>query len=321
MAIVTILGPRDAGPGERALVFQKVAEFLGDEPPTRIDVPAKGSTGDGEGRLREGVAEIVPALQSGSLFGGATPVLLVDAQHLLRAEAEIVAELVEAADPSSTALVVVSAGPVPAPLGKVLRTVGEVVEIPKLRERDAAAWLAEAAKARGLRLEGPAAAILLQRFGTDLAALGQALDQLAVLGRVVDVDTVRERFTNRPEEPVWLLTDAIVAGREAEALRRLADYLEHAHPLALLASLEGEIRRRALAQVAPDFETLAGWVGSSRYPVKKAWEARNRTRAAGLARALDAIARADLALKREPEATHRVTMERLTVALSRWLGR
>jgi hypothetical protein len=34
-----------------------------------------------------------------------------------------------------------------------------------------------------------------------------------------------------------------------------------------------------------------------------------------------AIAKADLTLKTQPEPTHRVTLERLTVAMCRWMSR
>ena len=45
----------------------------------RIDVPGRGSE-SAETQLRETVQPIVPALQSGSLFGGSNGVLVVDAQ-------------------------------------------------------------------------------------------------------------------------------------------------------------------------------------------------------------------------------------------------
>jgi len=321
--VFTVLGPRDAGPGERERMLDEAARLLGNDDHVRVDVPGRGGDGEGEGVLREGVQAVVPALQSGSLFGGPRALLVVDAQRLLKGEAEIVAELVGAVDPDEVVAVFVAEGAVPAPLGAVLRRSGETITVKKLRERDASAWLATAARERGIRLGEGAAAVLLQRYGSDVAALGRALDQLAVNGGTVTAASVRGRFQNRPDEPMWHLADAIVAGDEGEALRRLADFLEHGHPLALLAFLEGEVRRRSLAAVAPDLETYAAWVGGSpqAYPVRKVWERRNRTGAAGLRRAIGAIARAEAGLKTAPEATHRVTMERLVVALSRWLGR
>ena len=52
--------------------------------------------------------------------------------------------------------------------------------------------------------------------------------------------------------------------------------------------------------------------------MKKVWDARGRVRASDLQKAVASLAKADLQLKTAPEATHRVTLERLTVALCRW---
>jgi DNA polymerase III delta subunit len=247
----------------------------------------------------------------------------VDAQNLQKSEAEVIAELVTLADADLMTAVFVSAGSILAPLAKVLKERGETTSIKKMRERDAARWLGEAARDRRLRLEPEAVTILLRRFGSDVAALGQALDQLAVDGETITAEAVTGRYANRPDEPMWLLADAISDGKEGEALRRLADFLEHGHPLVVLSFLEGEVKKRSLAAIAPDVGTYATWVGGSpqAYPVKKVWDQRSRTRSESLRRSLDALARADLQIKTAPEETHRVTLERLTVAMCRWLGK
>jgi DNA polymerase III delta subunit len=326
MSFHVIAGPRDAGPGERALMFDRAAEIFsaaGIDDHDRIDVPGRGAAEASETQLREPLQPIVPALQSGSLFGGSNGLLVVDAQNLQKAEAEVIAELVEVADPDAVTAVFLTAGAIPSPLAKILKERGESVSIKKMRERDATRWLGEAAKERRLRIEPEAVTVLVRHFGSDVAALGQALDQLAVDGETVTAEAVEGRYVNRPDEPMWLLADAISDGKEGEALRRLADFLEHGHPLVVLSFLEGEVRKRSLAAIAPDVDTYAGWVGGSaqNYPVKKVWEQRSRTRSESLRRSLDALARADLQIKTAPEETHRVTLERLTVAMCRWIGR
>jgi DNA polymerase III delta subunit len=248
-------------------------------------------------------------------------VLVMDAHQFLKAEAEIVADLIGLFDDSSV-VCFVAAGSIPAPLGKAVKEAGETITVKKMRERDAAGWLSEASRSRGIRLEGEASALLLQRFGTDTAALGQALDQLAALEGPITAEEVAGRFRNRPDEPMWHYSDAVSAGKTGEALRRLADFLTHGHPLQLLAFMESDLKRRAMAAAAPDVETFASWVGAKpdHYPVTKAWRARNTVSEDHLRRALDALARADLQIKTAPEVTHRLTLERLTVALSRWYG-
>ena len=300
------------------------AEILtsdGVDDPTRIDVPPKGTSTEDSGTMREPVAALVPALQSGSLFGGTTGVMVLDAQSLLKAEIDTIAELLASSDPASSSVVFVASGTLPAPLKKAVT--GETITVKAITERDAAAWLTSEAKARGLKIDQDARTELLHRFGSDTAAMGRALDQLAVSGSSVTAEDVHARFTNRPDEPMWFLGDAIMAGDQAEALRRLSDFLLHQHPLVLLSYLEGEVRKRSLAAVAPDYETFASWAGANpnSYATKKIWQSRTRANGEALANSVRAIARADLALKTEPDATHRVTLERLTVAMCRWMAR
>ena len=321
MSVLAIVGPRDAGPGERQEMLERGHAHLAEaESLVRVDVPAKGSgSDDGEGAMRTDLEAVVPALQSGSLFGGQEAVLLVDAQSLLKAEAEIIAELL--ADlPSGLEVAITAAGSLPGPLSRVVKAVGEIETIKKFRERDAGQWLGAELKRRKLRLPAEAQAALIQRFGSDLAALAGALDQLELADEMPSAEELIERFRTRPDEPVWLFADAVSAGDVGQALRRLTDFLTHSHPLVLLAYLENDLKRRALAAAAPDIATFAEWSGTKpdHYPTKKAWNLRTRTSDSELRRALDAISRADQHLKSAPEDTHRLTMERLTVALCRW---
>lgn len=300
---------------------RRLLEAAGVDAVDRFDVPPRGGgEQDDGGGLRPEVERLIPALQSGSLFGGRRGVLVVDAQHFLRAEAEAVAALVESFDSETGRVVLMAQGSLPEPLRSVVKAHGEVHSVKKLRERDAADWLGQTARRRRIRLQPAAAAALVQRFGSDVAALGQALDQLATIEGPVGAEEVNARFRNRPDEPTWLYADAVASGDVGEALRRLADFLTHGHPLQLLAAIEGDLRRRALAAAAPSLEVFAEWVGArpDHYPVTKAWRARDVTGEDDLRRALQAVARADITLKSAPEATHRLTMERLTVALARW---
>jgi DNA polymerase III delta subunit len=282
----------------------------------RIDVPLKGGGDDGEGALRSPVEAMVPALQSGSLFGGRRGVLVVDAHQLLKAEADIAASLVETVDGSSSVVVFVADGSLPGALGKAVKAVGETITIRKMRERDVADWLVQQSRERRLRLEPEASNALLQRFGSDIASMSQALEQMATIEGPITLEEVNARFRSRPDEPMWLYSDAVASGNTGEALRRLADFLTHGHPLQLMAFLLSDLRRRSIAAASPDMATFAERIGTSpdHYPTKKAWNQREASSEEDLRRALDAMARADLTLKTAPETSHRVTMERLTVA-------
>lgn len=305
------------------MVAEATVLLTGDgvDEPSRIDVPAKGSSGDDTGLLRDPVAAIVPALQSGSLFGGANGVMVVDSQSLLKAEIDTIAELLGTSDPDASSVVFVASGTLPAAIKKLVT--GELIAIKAITERDAAAWLTQHAKSQGLQIDQDARTEILHRFGSNTSAMLRALEQLAASGTSITAEDVHARFTNRPDEPMWFLGDAIMAGDQGEALRRLADFLHHQHPLILLSYLEREVRKRSLAAVSEDYETFAKRVGGNpnSYATKKIWQSRTRANGEALSQCVRAIAKADLTLKTQPEATHRVTLERLTVAMSWWMSR
>ena len=77
--VLAVLGPRDAGPGERLEMLRRahaLLEHAGVDGVDRIDVPSKGGGDEMEGSMRVAVEAMVPALQSGSLFGGRRGVLV-----------------------------------------------------------------------------------------------------------------------------------------------------------------------------------------------------------------------------------------------------
>ncbi len=327
MGWIAVTGPRDAGAGERERMMAIASDAFaaaGVEDPTRIDVPGRGAgSSDDSATLRDQVLAIVPALQSGSLFGGATGVFVMDAQNLLKAEVSAIIEMLANADPEQAVAVFAASGTMPAALKKAIAATGEVLDIKAMGARDAAQFISQYARDSGLRIDQAARDELIKHFGTDSAAIKRAIDQLAVSGGVIEAETVRTTFDNRPDEPMWFLGDAIMSGDHTEALRRLADFLQHNHPLVLLAYLEGEVRKRSLAAVAPDYDTFAQWAGGNprSYATKKVWESRTRANGRALSDCVRALAKADLTLKTQPEASHRVTLERLTVAMSRWMAR
>ena len=324
-SLVHISGPAGPGPGERRQMLDRAAQVfeacgIASSEVVRIDVPGRGQSEAAEEAIRPEVAPVVPAVQSGSLFGGRIGVMVVDAQLLRAEEAAVVADLLAQPGAEGRQVVLVSGGRLPAPLGAYAGKHGETVKVGKLRDRDVFSWIREAARERGLKLQSGAGEALVDRYGSDIGSLGQALDQLASADEAVTGGLVRERFRNQPDQPMWRFTDAVARGRLDDALRRLHDLLVHNHPLALLAVVENDLRRRALASAAPDIGTYAGWIGSkpNAFPTQKSWEAGRRADEGKLTLALDAVRRADGMLKTMPEETHLVTLERLTAALCYW---
>ena len=325
--LLHVSGANNVGPGERQEMLERGRAFLlaAGVPPdqiVRLDVPVRGGGEDGDGPLRTDLEPIIPMLQSGSLFGDRQGVMVVEAQNLNAAETVLLADLLAQADDESVAVSMVAFGSLPAALAKLIKATGEVVTVRKMWERQAGEWLGNEIRHRDLVLEGDASEALLQRFGTDTAALGQALDQLHEHRGKITKALVLDRFRSRPDDPLVHYTDAISAGNVGEALRRLADFMTHGHPLVLLAALEGDLRRRAVASASDDEESFRSAIGarSDDRRAARLWRDRGRVNDSSLSRALAALVRADRVMKTQPEEVHRVTLERLTVALCRWYG-
>ena len=322
MALLIITGPSSAGPGEREQMLDLASDHMvrhdvARDQIVRIDVPGRGAGEEGDGALRAELEPLVPMLQSGSLFGEAQGLELIDAQNLQKAEVQTLAELLEGADLAAIEVILLYGGAVP----KAIKSLnGQTISVRKMWERQATQWLEEQVEVRGLTLEKGADKALMKRFGTDTASMGQALDQLEETSGKITADLIMDRFKNRPDEPTWHITDAIEKGDVPTALRRLSDFLVHGHPLVYLAALESDLKKRSLAATAPDKETLKTWVGGSDRQLSRLWNQRGRVRESSLRRAQDALVRADRVVKTMPEDVHRVTLERLTVAFCRWYG-
>ena len=325
MSLHLIAGPSNSGPGERQQMLDMAAEIFAGVGTDRaeiirIDVPARGAGEQGAGDLRAELEPLIPALQSGSLFGTGLGVLLVDGHALNSNEAEVVASLIENADLETVTLVILATGALSSRLGTVLKKRGQTVPVKKMYEKQATTWLANEVERRGLTLDKGAESALLQRFGTDTGAMSSALEQLGEHQGRITRDLVLARFKNRPDEPLFHLTDAIAKGDVGVALRRLGDFLAHGHPLVFLAALENDVKRRALAAAAPDEPTFKEWIGSRGrdYRAEKTWRERGRVRESSLRLAQQALVKADRVMKSQPEELHQVTLERMTVALCRW---
>jgi DNA polymerase III delta subunit len=327
MALLLISAPSNAGPGERQQMLDGAAEHfaragLERSQVLRIDVPGRGAGEEGDGALRTELEPAIPLLQSGSLFGEAQGLELVDAQNLQAAEGSVLEELIKTADLSSIEIVLLAAGALPRSLSVLVKSLGTSQSVKKMWERQALQWLEAEVRDRGLVLEKGADKAILQKFGSDTASMGQALDQLEQTSGKITKELILDRFKNRPDEPTFLITDAISKGDVGEALRRLSDFLVHGHPLVFLAAVESDLKKRALAAAAPDEPTFREWLGATagdRGP-SRFWSQRGRVRESSLRRAQEALVRADRVIKSQPEEVHRVTLERLTVALCRWYG-
>ena len=112
---------------------------------------------------------------------------------------------------------------------KLCGAAGTVVECPELNEREAAQWVRQEAEQRGKRIDSAAVSALVERSGTHLSDLNNALN--VVIGYVGDAAAVtatdvQAACADVAEEEVWALTDAIAASEAGGALRALRKLLD-----------------------------------------------------------------------------------------------
>lgn len=269
--VLAVIIPDRGGPGEREEALETARRHLrrtgvGGSQIIRMDVPssrgqAAPRTGvpDQHGAFRHELLEIVPLLQSSSLFGQKQGLLLVDAQNLLSGEALALSELLGAIDSAAVAVAIVAVRSLPKAVAKKVKEIGRVESMRQLWENQVHGWLDRQSKEKGLRMGYQSRAALVQRFGTDRSALRRALEQLQGENRPITAGMIMERFRNRPDQPVFRILDEILAGNTEGALRRLGDYLANARssdgrPYILLGTLESDLRLRLIASQAHDRE-------------------------------------------------------------------
>lgn len=267
--VLAVVIPRGS-PGEREEGLETARKHLrgaGVEEAqiVRMDVPSSRGQGapppgmpEQHGAFRHDLLEIVPLLQSSSLFGQKQGLLLVDAHNLLSAESQALGEMLGALDPSAVAVAIV-AERLPKDLSKKVKEIGKVKSLRQMWENQVHGWLDHQSREKGLRMSYQSRAALVQRFGTDRAALRRALEQLQGENRPITAAMIIERFRNRPDQPVFRILDEILAGNTEAALRRLGDYLANARssdgrPYILLGTLESDLRLRLMASQARDRE-------------------------------------------------------------------
>lgn len=245
------------------------------------------------------------ALTSASLFSEASAVVLLGLQDIGDAAAT---ELLDyAASPSpDTAVVLVHGGGVKGKglLDKLRKLAGvsEVAQQAPKYERDLVAWVRDEARAAGRTMDDESAALLVASVGSDLRSLAAAVDQLvATVDGPIDPAVVRRYFGGRAEVRGYEIADAALDGRLDLALER-ARWAEVAKvaPLLVTAAFAGGLRQLTRVAAAPaglrDAD-LAREIGAPPFKIRALRQTARGWNAAGLTRALEVVAQADLAVK------------------------
>jgi DNA polymerase-3 subunit delta len=209
----------------------------------------------------------------------------------------------------TTELVLVGTGKLPARLSRRLDELGARQHAPA-SERTSDV-LADALRDAGLRLDADATRLVAGHLGGDAGRVDALVDVLVAAhgsGAALGVDDVRPYLGEQGSVPSYELTNAIEKGDVPGALEVLHRLLTNPgqagrpmHPLQVLGMLHGQYRRllrlddTAVRSPADAVAALGGRV--KEYPARKALDRSRALGTAGIRRAFDYLAQADLDLK------------------------
>lgn len=244
-------------------------------------------------------------LTSPSLFGGGSVVVIRSAQDLAK---EVVTEIVSyAADPAQdAALILVHPGGVKgkALVDGVKKAGARVVTVTKVtKPAERLAFVKSEMKRAGRTISGDTAATLVEAVGSDLRELAAACNQLVfdTPGKTIDEAAVARYHRGRAEVSGFTVADSAVEGRLGDALEQLRWALATGTaPVLLVSAVAGGLRSLAKVGGAPRNlrgGQLAGHLGMPPWKVDRVQRQLNGWGPEGIARAIQAAARADEQVK------------------------
>lgn len=195
------------------------------------------------------------------------------------------------------------------------------VRLEEVKAHELTGFVSAEARRHGARLDGPAAAALVQSLGADLRGLAAAAAQLAsdFPGHSLGVETVTQYFAGRAEAKSFAVADAALFGRRREALEELRWALDTGTaPVLVTSAFASGLRALARLSGAPrgaregDLAKLAGvppWKVRTLRGQLQGWEAPR------LGDAIRAVAQADADIKgAATDASY--TLERLVLTVT-----
>ena len=189
---------------------------------------------------------LADAIETPSLFGGRTLVVLRGAEALPERAQERLVEALERQAPQVTLVVVARGGDMRRRFFARCRELGRRLPVDHPRPSEMRTWVDEFAAARKRTVAPDAAERLLDCIGCDLLVLASELDKLAAAvpeGRRIEASDVTRVTAAGREHANFEVADALCARDAAAATRRLAQSLdEGAQPIALVGAFAATLR-------------------------------------------------------------------------------
>ncbi len=166
-------------------------------------------------------------------------------------------------------------------------------------------WVAKSAKQDGVAIDGRAVQLLATYVGADLRRLTLELDKLRAYasGRTIAAADVQRLVSDTSEALIWDLTDAIGQRDGRKAMRALYELRRSdANPFYLLTMITRQYRimlkvKDESARTPGNEYDIAGRVGESPFPVKKAMAQSRNYAIPQLEGILDRLLCSDVAMK------------------------
>ena len=226
------------------LLREWALELLADRKPAEVDAAEWRG-----GELQD--------LATPSLFGERRALVITDAKSLPKEAIGELAAYLSAPDPDAPLVICAQVGDrakVPAALDKLVKPVGQVVEV-KIVRKDLEAWLIQRARRDELDLAPPAARALVEIVGAEPGPLAAALRQLggAFAGQGITPTIVARQFRGLGDQKVWDLCDRAFSKDLPGAIRSLRSIEEgRDDPLMVLGGIASRLRDLMKVRALPD---------------------------------------------------------------------
>ena len=231
--------------------------------------------------------EVVARLNTVSMFGGGSLMLVGPLESLPKESAEPLAAYAANPNPQSTLVVCAAAEKKEtiksledSPFAAVAAKTGLVVRFDSLTGAALSKWVADRLAEQGVAADGDAAAMLAEYSGGQSARLAAEIDKAAAYagfsGRLSAQD-VEQIIPDGRTPQVWSLTGAFLA-RDLRASASAMDQLlaDGAEPQMILKTLALEVGKATAARDVKrrggSPEELAGIIGEPPFTVRTAWE-------------------------------------------------
>lgn len=306
-------------------VSKLLSSLVGAEDP-RLVVEDHGPDGrPPEGGEVDVIGPILDACTTAPFLTERRVVVLRDVGRLRADEVERLVTVFDSLLSSTQLVLVAGGGTLSTKLASAVRRVGIPLDASAPQGRDRTGWVAQRARSSPIRLDAAATALVEAHLGSDLARLAGLLDSLASAyeeGAKLGPQEVMPFLGSSGGVMPWDLTDAIDradTGAALEALGRLLDAGQR-HPLTIVASLHrhyGSMLRLDGAGVTSDSEAASVLGVKSAWSGGKSLAAGRRLGSAGVARAIELLAQADLDLKGATALADSLVLEILVARLAR----